>query len=58
MKTTVTTRVICLNFRSGHDYVPTIRSGDFFVFDDPEGSKADDGSPYAVVVNIISESEK
>jgi len=52
------TRVICENFRSGQDYVPAIRSGDFFVFDDPEGSKADDGSPNAVVVNILSESEK
>jgi hypothetical protein len=54
----VGTRVICLNFRSGHDYVPTIRSGDFFVFDDPEGSKDDEGHSYAVVVHIISESEK
>jgi hypothetical protein len=54
----VKTRVICLNFRSGRDYVPSIRSGDFFVFDDPEGSKDDEDHPYAVVVHIISESEK
>jgi hypothetical protein len=52
------TRIICQNFRSGHDYVPAMRMGDSFVFDDPDGSKDEKGDPYAVIVNIVSESEK
>jgi hypothetical protein len=52
------TKLICQNFRSGHDYVPAMRMGDSFLFDDPEGTKDDKGNPYAVTMNIASESEK
>lgn len=52
------TKIICQNFRSGHDYVPAMRMGDSFLFDDPEGTKDDKGNPYAVIVNIVSESER
>ncbi len=52
------TRIICQNFRSGHDYVPAMRLGNSFLFDDPEGKKDEKGDPYAVIVDIVSESEK
>jgi hypothetical protein len=52
------TKIICKNFRSGHDYVPAMRLGDSFLFDDPEGSKDEEGNPCAVIVNIVSESER
>jgi hypothetical protein len=51
-------RELCGNFRPGQDYTPIMRVTNSFLFDDPEGSKDESGSSYAVTMRIVNEAEK